>query len=270
MEELAFIKGQVDKIEKERNMMTCLLEHKDDDIIKLREEIISLKAQSCEETKMKEQVEIILSKNDEECKKMKEGIVFLKEEVDFLNKSLMSSQTLDDILINQRCHLDKLGLVYAGEFSSKKESASNNKDVKKRGGSVNDPSKGKSQVDIGISPTPRRSGDGVKDERSNGYHQRIPRKKGFRSTSRKHYSTMYQIIFLGYCYSCTNFGHMAKDCRSYHNDTFNGPCQSSRRNFARNNELIFMNNIECFKHHNIGHMARDCNLSGPLRNLELC
>jgi len=125
---------------------------------------------------MMEQVEIIPSKKDEKCKKMKEEIVFLKQEVDFLNKNLMSSQTLDDSLIHQRYDLDKSSLFYVGEFLSKNENASNNKDVRKRGGNVDAPSKGKSQVDIRINPTPRRNADGVKDERSNGYHQRIPRK----------------------------------------------------------------------------------------------
>jgi len=94
--------------------MTCQLEQKDDEIIKRRAKIISLKARSCEETKMKEEVEIILSKKDEECKKMKEEIVFLKQEVDFLNKNLMSSQVVDDILIHQIYHLDKPGLAYVG------------------------------------------------------------------------------------------------------------------------------------------------------------
>jgi len=36
MEALAFIEGQVDEVEKERNTMTFQLEEKDDDIIKLR------------------------------------------------------------------------------------------------------------------------------------------------------------------------------------------------------------------------------------------
>ena len=56
--------------------MICQLEEKDDDITKLKSEVTSLKAQSCEATKMKEEMEIILSKEDEECKKMKEEIVF--------------------------------------------------------------------------------------------------------------------------------------------------------------------------------------------------
>jgi len=54
MEALEFIEGQVDEAKKERNTMMCQLEEKDDYITKLRLEIISLKAQSCEATKMEE------------------------------------------------------------------------------------------------------------------------------------------------------------------------------------------------------------------------
>ena len=126
---------------------------------------------------------------------------------------------------------------------------------------VGAPSKGKSQVDIGRNSTVRRNVDSVKDARSNGYHQRIPRQKDFRSTSRKPYSPRYQSIFLCYFYSYTKFGHMAKDCRAYHKDKYNVPHQSPRRNFARSHEFLFMNNIKCFKCHNIGHMARNCNLT---------
>jgi len=57
---LAFIEGQVDEVEKERNTMICQLEEKDDDITKVRSEITSLKAQSCEATKIKEEMERIL------------------------------------------------------------------------------------------------------------------------------------------------------------------------------------------------------------------
>ena len=41
--------------------MICQLEEKDDEITKLKSEITSLKAQSCEATKMKEEMEIIIS-----------------------------------------------------------------------------------------------------------------------------------------------------------------------------------------------------------------
>jgi len=121
---------------------------------------------------------------------MKEEIIFLKKEVDLLNNNLKSSQTLDNILSHQRSPLDKSRLGYAGESSRKNDAnpnASNNKDVRKPERNVDAPSssKGKSQVDIGRNPTPRRNADGVKDARTNGYHQRISRQNDFRSTSRK-------------------------------------------------------------------------------------
>ena len=115
---------------------------------------------------------------------MKEEIIFLKKEVDLLNKNLKSSQTLDDILSHQRSPLDKSGLRYAGESSRKNDAnsnASNNKDMRKPGRNVDAPSsnkgKEKSQNNYGRNPPPRRNSDGVKDARSNGYHERIPRQK---------------------------------------------------------------------------------------------
>ena len=126
--------------------MIFQLEEKDDDITKSKLEITSLKAQLCEATNMKEEMEIILSKKDEECEKMKEEIVFLKKEVDLLNKNLKSSQTLDDILSHQRSPLDKSGLGYEVESSSKNDAnpnASNKKDARKPGRNVDAPSSSK-------------------------------------------------------------------------------------------------------------------------------
>ena len=57
--------------------------------------------------------------------KLKGEIVFLKKEVDLLNKNLKISQTLDDILSHQRYPLDKSGLGYVGESSSKNDNSSN-------------------------------------------------------------------------------------------------------------------------------------------------
>jgi len=223
MEALAFTDKQVDEAEKERNTMTCQLKEKDEEIFLLKSNVISLKIETHEVTKMMEEMKKQLVMKDEDCEKLKEEIVFLKKEVDLLNKNLKSSQTLDDILSHQRSPLDKSGLGYAGESSSKNDAnpnVSNNKDVRKPKRNIDAPSssKGKSQVDIRRNPTPRRNADGAKDARSNGYHQSISRQKDFKSTSRKSPSPRYQSIFLGYCYACTNFRHMAKDCRAY-----NGP-----------------------------------------------
>jgi len=197
-----------------------------------------------------------------------------------MNKTLKSSQALDDMLNHQRFPFDKSCLGYAGESSNKNDNASNKRDVKKleRNSDAPSSSKGKekNQGNNGRNPTPRRNVDNVKDARSNGYHQRISRQKYFRSTSRKSPSPRYQSLFLCYCYSCTKFGHMAKYCKayhkyrcygpqSYHQDRYYGPQQYPRNNFAgRNHEFLFMNDVECFKCHKIDHMAPDCNLTWAL------
>ena len=54
---------------------------------------------------------------------------------------------------------------------------------------------------------------------------------------------------------------MAKECRAYQKDKYNGPHQRPRSNYARSHDFLFMNKIECFNFHNIGHMAHDCNLT---------
>ena len=198
---MIFIEGQVDETKKERNIMICQLEEKDDYITKLKSEITSLKAQSCEATKMMKEMKKKLVMKYEDCEKLKGEIVFLKKQVVFLNKNLKISQTLDDILSHQRSPLDKLGLGYVGESLRKNDNASNKKYVRKPGRNVDAPSKGKSQVGIGRNHTPRRNANGVKYVRSNGYHQRIPTQKDFKSTSRKPFYPRYQSIFLGYCYS---------------------------------------------------------------------
>jgi len=75
---------------------------------------------------MMEEMKKQLVMKDEDCENMKGEIVFLKKEVDLLNKNLKISQTLDDILSHQRYPLDKSGLGYAGESSSKNDNASDN------------------------------------------------------------------------------------------------------------------------------------------------
>ena len=271
MEVLTLLEGQVDEVEKERNAMICQLEENDEDITKLKSEFTSLKAQSCEATRMKEAMENHLEKKDGECKMIKEEIDLLKKEVDHLNKSLKSSQTLDDIESHQRSPLDKSGLGFACEPSSRNDAnpnASNNKDVEKLGRNIDNPSsnksKEKSQDDIRRNPTPRRYADGVKNARGNNFDQRIPRHNDFRSTSRQSPSSRYQSILFGYCYSCTNFGHMAKDCRAYHKDKYN------ESKFSRIHAPLLKNKMDCFKCHNIGHVACDCNLTWLPKQVETC
>ena len=314
MEALVIIEEQVDEAEKERNTMICQLKVKDEEIFKLKSNIKLLTAETCKAIRIKEEMESLAKENEEifkmksniislkleeneaahikeetekqlakknnECERMEEEIFFLRKKVEGMNKTLKSSQALDDMLSHQRCPFDKSGFGYAGESSNKNDNASNKIDVKKpeRNGDAPNSSKGKekNQGNNGRNPTSRINVDNVKDARRNGYHQRNSRQKDFSSTSTKSPSPRYQSLFLGHCYSCTNFGHMAKDCKTYHKDIcygpqpyhkdrYYGPQQSPRNNFARiNHEFLFMNNVECFKCHNVGHMACDCNLTWAL------
>jgi len=151
-----------------------------------------------------------------------------------MNKIMKSSQALDDMLSYHTCPSNKSGLGYEDETLNKNENALSKRDVKKPKRNCDAPSsskgKEKNQGYNRINPIPRRNlapsrkptpkgnVDDVKEARGNGYHQRISRQKGFRSTSRKPPSPRYQSSFFGYCYSCSNFGHMAKDCKASHRD----------------------------------------------------
>lgn len=59
--------------------MACQLEEKDEEIFKLKSDVISLKAQSCEVTRMKDEMENHIENKDEECKMTKEEIDLLKK-----------------------------------------------------------------------------------------------------------------------------------------------------------------------------------------------
>ena len=48
METLAFIEGQVNEAEKEKNTMICQLDEKNEEILKLKSDINLLKAKTCE------------------------------------------------------------------------------------------------------------------------------------------------------------------------------------------------------------------------------
>ena len=224
----------------------------------MKSNIISLKIEANEAIRIKEEFEKQLDKKNNDCERLEEEFVSLRKKVEGMDKISKSSQALDDMLSHQRSPFDKSGLGYKGESSSKDDHTSNNKNMRKSDRNNDAPSsskgKEKSQGNNGRNPAPRKLADNVKNTKGNEYFQGILRQKDLRSTTRKSPSSRYQSLFLVYYYSCTNFGHMAKDCRAYHKDKYNGPRQSPRSNFARrSHEFLFKNNIECFKCHNIGH-----------------
>ena len=161
----------------------------------MKTDIISFKIVAAEATRSKEETKEQLAKKNNECEKLEEEIVLLRKKVEGMNKILKSSQALDDMLSYHRSPSDKSGLGYVGEPSNKDEDALSKGDVKKPQRSCDAPSssKGKEKNEgcnrrnpaPSRKPAPRRNVDDDKDVRGNGYHQRISRQKGFRSTSMK-------------------------------------------------------------------------------------
>ena len=81
METLAFIEGQVNEAEKERNAMICQLDEKDEEILKLKSDINLLKTKTCEAIRIKEEMESSLAKENEEFFKIKSNVISLKIEI---------------------------------------------------------------------------------------------------------------------------------------------------------------------------------------------
>lgn len=273
--EVSSLKSELQEAKKQAQEAEKKMESSQAEISKMKSDIISFKIVAAEATRSKEETEEQFAKKNTERERLEEEIVLLRKKVEGMNKIMKSSQALDDMLSYHRSPSDKSGLGYVGESSNKDENALSKGDVKKpeRNGDAPSSSKDKEKNEgchrrnpaPSRKPAPRRNVADGKDARGNGDHQGISRQQGFRSTSRKPPSPRYQSSFFGYCYSCSNFGHMAKVCRAFHGDRCCGPRQSPRNNFTRrNHDFLFTNNVECFKCHDIGHMARDCNLTWAL------
>jgi hypothetical protein len=84
---------------------------------------------------------------------------------------------------------------------------------------------------------------------------------------RRNPSNINQYIFLGYCYSCKNFGHKAIHCKAYrkYNPRNVQRYENNKDNAERRNYNSFSPlqdyNVECYKCNNYGHKASECRLS---------
>lgn len=82
MEALAFIEGQVDEEEKERNTMICQLEEKADDITMLRSYITSLKGQSCvRQPRRRKKLRSFYQRRMKNARKLRKKLYFLKRKL---------------------------------------------------------------------------------------------------------------------------------------------------------------------------------------------
>jgi hypothetical protein len=82
-----------------------------------------------------------------------------------------------------------------------------------------------------------------------------------------------KYLFIGYCYSCNNFGHKAVHCKAYgqYNNRNVQRYKNNRYNTEKRNYNSFSPlqnfNIECQKCNNYGHKTRECRL--PMQSLKI-
>jgi hypothetical protein len=85
-----------------------------------------------------------------------------------------------------------------------------------------------------------RSSKKVNDDQKKPNSSHKNNKNDFRRVvSRRPFTTRYQNIFLGYCFSCNSFGHKALDCRAYERsshmrDRNRGSYKTSKNDYVSN------------------------------------
>jgi hypothetical protein len=120
-------------------------------------------------------------------------------------------------------------------------------------------------------PPTRSTYNVAKDDMSNKTSQRFANRN---APPRRPPTTRYQNLFLGYCFSCHNFGHKAINCRA--NTRYNylrsrDIYKTTRNDYISNKttqEFVDINynpfaplmnsNVECYKCNNFGHKAHEC------------
>jgi hypothetical protein len=173
-----------------------------------------------------------------------------------------SSKILDEILSSQRSPNNKTGLGYTQDSTTTSQGSA------KRPISYADALKGSLRREdnkekmIPLKTVPHKHKSTlptrVKDDKKNTITRRNPPNK---------------YLFIGYCYSCNNFGHKAVHCKAYgqynHRNVQrykNNKYNTEKRNYNSFSPLQNFN-IECQKCNNYGHKTRECRL--PMQSLKI-
>jgi hypothetical protein len=194
----------------------------DHDFDKTKKLVIILKTQLEEVKRIEEVVRTQLKEKEENCEKLEAKIVFLRREldktIDQLSRILKfgkSTKRLDNILNYQRSPSIKTCLVYdkkqktpEGDANTKvtKPSKKENEENTKRYANIL-----KGSINNEISN--RKGNDD--QEKLNSSHKNNNNDFKRVVSARRHFTTRYQNLFLGYCFSCNNFGHKTLDCSNY-------------------------------------------------------
>jgi hypothetical protein len=199
------------------------------------------------------------------CEKLEDEIKLLKGELEEEKKGSQfgdSSNILDEILSIQRSPNNKTGLGYTQDSTSTSQGSGKkpisyvdalkksfrNEDIKAK----MIPFKTITHKQKSILPTR------VKDDKKNTIIRR---------------NSLNKYLFIGYCYSCNNFGHKEVQLKSYgqYNNINVQRYKNNRYNTEKRNYNSFSPlqnfNIECQKCNNYGHKTRECIL--PMQSLKI-
>jgi hypothetical protein len=205
----------------------------------------NLKKQILEANKIEESLEKSLEEKQIIVERMEAEIVHLKKELDakiIQTKYENSSKILDKIITTQRDSGNKNGIGY-----SQKESHVNSK----------------SYADALCCTFKKKNEENISNDQ-NSKRLPPPIKKEGKKIPKKFDQNMYPCILPGYCFSCSNFGHKAINCRSYRKKNLKvknyilkdkqAANRVKRRNY-NSFEPLQEGDLQCFRCHNHGHKA---------------
>jgi hypothetical protein len=194
-------------------------EKKDRDLEEREKTIITLKTQLEEAKRIEEVARIQLKENEENCKKLEVEIISLRKEpektIDQLNRSLKfgkSIEILDNILSFQRSPFINTGLGY-----DEKQKTLEGDAIAKVTKSLEKKNEEKPKIYANILKGYINNERNIRKGNDDQQKSDSSHKKEFIRAipPRRPFTNRYQNLFLGYCFSCNNFGHNAIDCRAY-------------------------------------------------------
>jgi hypothetical protein len=224
-----------------------------EDFQKLREETISLKTLLEEARRIAEVKRVQMIKKEEYCEKLEQEVVLLR-------KRLRNSQVPKDLT-----HLGCMG------ETSYKEDENTNKQVEERTTQT---------IDEKWTRIPERRNDYKRDEyprrpptfrnqrscnQYEGNYRRIYHEPRWTTSQRSPLTPRYQNFFLGYCYTCKNFGHKVMNYRINERNKYTRNMNGVNKIYGNNHGFVNRSynsfypsmdkNIVCYKCNYLGHKA---------------
>jgi hypothetical protein len=223
--------------------------------------INDLKTQLQEAKRIEEVILKQLNDREQDCEKLEAEIVLLKREIEKEKKQSRfenSSKILNDILNNQRSPSNKTGLGY----DQKKFNKGSNFTYQE----IN---KNPKSYATTLQSSFRKQESKIRTDLKQQKYVLPSEKNEYRwnTITRKTPPKRHQNIFLGYCFSCNNFGHKAVHCKAYGRYNLrnvqrykNNKNNTEKRNYNSFSPLQNFN-VECQRCNNYDHITNKCRLS---------